>query len=144
MISLEKLKILTPLQNLPKNVGDLGQLIVAKGFKSCPKSTKSPNLVTLPSIKSSLTVESSIDEHCPVQHDGRMSKSGQICAQVLRNGRLDVVPRVAQDVVDQDIGRVALGPLRPEENSQVVRFTRSIFYGGVGKQCVYFIAENML
>ena len=33
MISLEKLKILTPLQKLPKDVGDLGKLIVAKGFK---------------------------------------------------------------------------------------------------------------
>ena len=30
MISLEKLKILTPLQKLPKNVGDLGKLIIAK------------------------------------------------------------------------------------------------------------------
>ena len=29
------------------NVGDLAKLIVAKGFKSCPKSNKSPNLVTL-------------------------------------------------------------------------------------------------
>ena len=29
MISLEKLKILTPLQELPKNMGDLGKLIVA-------------------------------------------------------------------------------------------------------------------
>ena len=47
MISLEKLKILTPFQKLPKNMGDLGKLIVAKGFKSCPKSNKSPNLVTL-------------------------------------------------------------------------------------------------
>jgi len=37
MISLEKLMILTPLQNLPKNVGDLGKLIVAKGFKKMPK-----------------------------------------------------------------------------------------------------------
>ena len=27
--------------------GDLGKLIVAKGFKNCPKSNKSPNLVTL-------------------------------------------------------------------------------------------------
>ena len=34
MISLEKLMILTPLQNLPKNVG---RLIVAKGFKKMPK-----------------------------------------------------------------------------------------------------------
>ena len=33
---MEKLKILTPLQKLPKNVGDLGKLIVAKGFESCP------------------------------------------------------------------------------------------------------------
>ena len=37
MISLEKWKILTPLQKLPKNVGDLGNLIVAKGFKNLPK-----------------------------------------------------------------------------------------------------------
>ena len=47
MISLEKLKTLTPLQKLPKNVGDLGKIIAAKCFKSCPKSNKSPNLVTL-------------------------------------------------------------------------------------------------
>ena len=37
MISLEKLKILTPLQKLPKNVRDFGKLIVAKGFKELPK-----------------------------------------------------------------------------------------------------------
>ena len=37
MISLEKLKILTSLQKLPKNVGDLGKLIVAKGFEKLPK-----------------------------------------------------------------------------------------------------------
>ena len=36
MISLEKLKILAPLQKLPKNVGDLGKLIVVKGFKNLP------------------------------------------------------------------------------------------------------------
>ena len=29
MISIDKLKILTPLQKLPKNVGDLGKIIVA-------------------------------------------------------------------------------------------------------------------
>ena len=40
MISLEKCKIFTPLQNLPKNVGDLGKLIVAKGFKKLPKVQK--------------------------------------------------------------------------------------------------------
>ena len=39
---------LTPLQKLPKNVGDLGKLIVARGFKKLPKSNKLPNLVTLP------------------------------------------------------------------------------------------------
>ena len=47
MISLVKLKILTPLQKLPKNVRELGKLIVAKGFEKFPKIQKSPNLVTL-------------------------------------------------------------------------------------------------
>ena len=28
---------MTPLQKMPKNVGDLGKLIVAKGFKMLPK-----------------------------------------------------------------------------------------------------------
>ena len=38
MISLDKLKILTtPLQKLPKYVGDLGKLIVAKDFEKLPK-----------------------------------------------------------------------------------------------------------
>ena len=37
MISLEKLKIFTPLQKLPKNVEDLGKLIFAKGFEKLPK-----------------------------------------------------------------------------------------------------------
>ena len=37
MISLEKLKILTPLQKFPKNVVDLGKIIVAKGFEKLPK-----------------------------------------------------------------------------------------------------------
>ena len=37
MISLEKLKILTPLQKLPKNMGDLGKLIVATCFEKLPK-----------------------------------------------------------------------------------------------------------
>ena len=40
MISLEKLKILAPTQKLPKTVGDLGKLIVAKGFKKLPKGQK--------------------------------------------------------------------------------------------------------
>ena len=37
MILLEKWLILTPLQKLPKNVGDLGKLIAAKGFKNLAK-----------------------------------------------------------------------------------------------------------
>ena len=37
MISLEKLKILTPLKKLLENVENLGKLIVAKGFKMLPK-----------------------------------------------------------------------------------------------------------
>ena len=37
MISLEKLKILAPSPKLFKNVGDLGKLIVAKGFEKLPK-----------------------------------------------------------------------------------------------------------
>ena len=32
--------ILTSLQKLPKNVGDLGKFIVAKGFKKLPKVQK--------------------------------------------------------------------------------------------------------
>ena len=38
MISLEKLKILTPSQKLPKNVGHLGKIIVAKGLKKVAQS----------------------------------------------------------------------------------------------------------
>ena len=37
MISPVKLNILTPLQKLPKNVRELGKLIVAKGFEKLPK-----------------------------------------------------------------------------------------------------------
>ena len=37
MVSLEKLKILIPLQKLPKIVVDLGKLIVATGFEKLPK-----------------------------------------------------------------------------------------------------------
>ena len=63
MISLEKLNILTPLQKLSKNVGDLGKLIVAKGFKKLQKSKKSPNLVTLPTAHGNLQCRS----HCHKQ-----------------------------------------------------------------------------
>ena len=40
MISLEKEKILTPLQKLPNNVGNLGKLILATGFEKLPKVQK--------------------------------------------------------------------------------------------------------
>ena len=40
MISLEKLKILAHTKKLPKTVGDLGKLIVPKGFKKLPKGQK--------------------------------------------------------------------------------------------------------
>ena len=40
MISLEKLMILTPLQKLPNNVGDLGKIIVAIGFEMFAQSAK--------------------------------------------------------------------------------------------------------
>ena len=34
---LEKLKILTTLQKLANNVGDLGKIIAARGFEKLPK-----------------------------------------------------------------------------------------------------------
>ena len=37
MMALEKLKILTHLQKLPKNVGDLGKSFAAKGFEKLRK-----------------------------------------------------------------------------------------------------------
>ena len=37
MISLVELKNLTTLQKLPESVGDVGKLMVAKGFKKLPK-----------------------------------------------------------------------------------------------------------
>ena len=40
MISLEKWIILTPLQKLTNNVGDLGKIIVATGFECLPKKQK--------------------------------------------------------------------------------------------------------
>ena len=57
MISLDKIKILTPLQKMPKNVGDLGKLFLPKALKSCPKFNKSPNLVTLEVTKDDIFVK---------------------------------------------------------------------------------------
>ena len=47
MISLEKWIILTLLQKLPNNVGNLVNIIVPWALKSCQKCKKSANLVTL-------------------------------------------------------------------------------------------------
>ena len=46
MISLEKWMILTPLQKLPVNEGNLGKIIVATSFECLSKSLL-PNLVSL-------------------------------------------------------------------------------------------------
>ena len=40
MIVIEKRMILTPLQKLPNNVGNLGKIIVATGFEWLPKVPK--------------------------------------------------------------------------------------------------------
>ena len=37
MISQERWKVFTLLQKLPKNVGDLGKIVVSTGFKKLPK-----------------------------------------------------------------------------------------------------------
>ena len=42
-----KMNDFNAFKKLHKNVGDLGKSIVAKGLKRCPKSNKSPDLVTL-------------------------------------------------------------------------------------------------
>ena len=55
MILLEKLNILMPLQKFSQNVGNLGKIIVATGFQSCPKCNKFPNLVTQRAIEQSRT-----------------------------------------------------------------------------------------
>ena len=39
--------ILTSLQKLSNNVGDLGKLMLPKALKSCLKCKKSPNIVTM-------------------------------------------------------------------------------------------------
>ena len=40
MIPLENKKISKPLQKLPKNLGNLGKIIVAAGFEKLPKVQK--------------------------------------------------------------------------------------------------------
>ena len=48
---------MTPSQNLPKNVGELGKLIVAKDFKKLPKVqkiTKSGHTAAIPPLEQSM------------------------------------------------------------------------------------------
>ena len=78
MISLEKLKILTPLLKLLKNVGDLGNLIVAKGFKKLPNhpiwSHWAPTTVTclltirLPQVNNYLLMTCSTNGQVQLSH----------------------------------------------------------------------------
>ena len=58
MMSREKLKILTPLQELPKTVGDSDQLIVTTGFEKLPKVQTHMRTLTLLTyfIRESITV----------------------------------------------------------------------------------------
>ena len=61
MILPEKCKVLTPWQKLPKNVGDLGKLIVAKGFKKLPKVQKiAQSGHTASDVSKSLVIVSSL------------------------------------------------------------------------------------
>ena len=62
---------MTPLQKLPKNVGDMGKLIVAKGFKGCPKCKKSPNLDTLVAASLPFTSVCRSDKISRSSHDAR-------------------------------------------------------------------------
>ena len=48
--------ILTSLQKLPNNVGNLGKIIVATGFEWLSKVQKLPNLVTLMGIDSQFLI----------------------------------------------------------------------------------------
>ena len=90
MISLENLQILTPLQKLPMNVEDLGKKLWPKALKSCPKSNKSPNLVTLMPYYSLEAVGSNPSIHGKVQQCrlGRMKNKeqnfGQKCLELIQ------------------------------------------------------------
>ena len=53
MISIQNDRFQQLYKKCLRMLGDLGKLIVAKGFKKVPKIQKSPDLVTLSSSKSS-------------------------------------------------------------------------------------------
>ena len=48
---------------MPKNIGDLGKSIAAKGLKTCQKSNKLPNLVTLNPCSTIVLIKYLIDNH---------------------------------------------------------------------------------
>ena len=64
MISLEKLKMLTPLQKLPKNIGDLGKFIVAKGFEKLAKVQKIAQYVHTGCYYKRLTIKKNFSQTC--------------------------------------------------------------------------------
>ena len=95
MISFVKWLILTPLQKLPKNVGDLGKLIVAKGFKKLPKVQKiaqsghtAPNCQTMSrwSSKEKLICQRSRDEF-----ERNKLGSNLVIVILLKNLRITIV-----------------------------------------------------
>ena len=47
--------VLTPLQKLPNNAGNLGKINVATGFEWLSEVQKLPNLVTLLRVKGEIT-----------------------------------------------------------------------------------------
>ena len=71
--------ILIPLQKLPKNVVDLGKIIGAKGFKSCPKSNKLPYLVTLHYLSYVYAVYVYLDSLDPKLHELCIWPTTYIC-----------------------------------------------------------------
>ena len=69
MISLEKLEILTSLQKLPKNQREIwANYLLPKAIKSCPKSNKLSNLVTLIDGKSETHVPSIVEDWTSKPH----------------------------------------------------------------------------
>ena len=78
MISLEKWIILTPLQKMPKNVGDLGKLIVAKGFVWLPKVQKI--------AKSGHTGAWAVSFHNSVEQHTCVTVPFYVTAEVIENG----------------------------------------------------------
>ncbi len=67
-------------------------------------------------MSSDLTVKTSVNVHRSVEHDSGVSEPGQVGAEILRKTGLNVVPRVTQNVVDDDVSRITLGSLRPVKN----------------------------